>query len=193
MGVLDSVMNETGSELGISTNSSRSVMSGLLSVISQEDGGFGGFLDRFRRAGSGNVVSSWLTGDARPVSTETVENALGHSTIERIGSRAGLSFSTAASAIALMIPKLTRLLAPGGAIPRTLSPDIRSYISAPAAAVSSNVAAAADTITRPRSAGRFLWPLLLLLAGILLVMWLVNRAPSVTTPGTTSNRAAFNL
>jgi outer membrane protein OmpA-like peptidoglycan-associated protein/uncharacterized protein YidB (DUF937 family) len=196
MGVLDSVMNETGSELGISTNSSRSVMSGLLSFINQEDGGFGGFLDRFRRAGSGNVVSSWLSGEARPVSTDTVENALGHSTIERIGSRAGLSFSTCASAIALMIPKLTRQLAPGGAIPKTLSPDVRSYISAPAAAVSTGVSHAAstvDTVTRSRGASRFLWPLLLLLAGILLVMWLVNRAPAVNVNApTTASRTAFN-
>src|SRR6476646_8615878 len=171
MGVLDAVMNETGSELGISTNSSRSVLSSLLSFINQEDGGLGGFLDRFRRAGSGNVVTSWLSGNTTALSADTVETALGHNTIERIGSKAGLSFSTAATAIALMIPRLTQRLAPGGAIPSALPSEVRSYISAPGSAVAAGVSratSAVDTVAQP-TGRRFLWPLLLALAGLLLL------------------------
>src|SRR5262245_13631831 len=104
MGVLDAVITET-SQLGISSRSAGSLLSGLLSFINQDDGGVSGFLDRFRRAGVGGLVSSWLSGEPKAVSPDAVENALGHQTIERMGSRAGLSFSTAASAIALMLPK----------------------------------------------------------------------------------------
>src|SRR5262245_66241357 len=115
MGVLDAVLSETGSELGITNSSAGSVLSGLLSLINRDEGGIGGFLDRFRRAGVGNLVSSWLSGDARPVTPAAVENAIGHDAIDRIGSRAGLSFATAASAIAFMLPKLIQRLEIGRA------------------------------------------------------------------------------
>src|SRR5262249_2798257 len=70
-------------------------------------------------------------------------------------------------------------------------------ISAPAAAAGNAVnyatgaaANAADaTVAGARGAGRFLWPLLLLLGGILLVMWLINRAPSV---GNVPTSGVFN-
>src|SRR5262245_61299942 len=172
MGVLDAVRTETGSQLGITNSSAGSVLSGLLSLINRDEGGMGGFLDRFRRAGVGNLVSSWLSGDARPVTTAAVENALGHDAIDRIGSRAGLSFAAAASAIAFMLPKLIQRLAPGGAIPSRLSADIASYMSAPTVALESGARtamSAADAATRPR--GSYLWPIIgLLAAGLLLLL-----------------------
>jgi len=158
------------------------VLSGLLSLINRDEGGIGGFLDRFRRAGVGNLVSSWLSGDARPVTPAAVENAIGHDAIDRIGSRAGLSFATAASAIAFMLPKLIQRLAPGGAIPSGLSADVASYMGGPAAAVRSGArtaASAVDAVTRPRS---YLWPVVALLAAAaLLLLWLVGRGPSTTS------------
>src|SRR5262245_7971119 len=186
MGVLDAVLTDTGSQLGISNNSAGSVLSGLLSFINQEDAGLNGFLDRFRRAGVGNLVSSWLSGDAKAVSVDAVESALGHSTIDRIGSRAGLSFSTAASAIALMLPKLIQRLAPGGAIPGRLSGDVLSYITGPATAMASGAMSSAQTVARS-SGARFLWPLLaLLLIGALLAVWMSSRRTALTT-------TAFNV
>lgn len=189
MGVLDSVINDTGSQLGISSNSVATVLSGLLSFISQDDGGIGGFLDRFRRSGFGSLVSSWLTGDAKTVSADTVETALGHQTIDRIGSKAGVSFSTAASAIALMLPKLVGRLAPGGTIPARLSTEFTSYITAAPAAVAAGArqaVSAAGTMAQEAGLGRYLWPILgVLLLGVLLAMWLMNRG--------TVNNAAFNV
>jgi uncharacterized protein YidB (DUF937 family) len=91
MGVLDSVLSEVGSQFGISSTSAGSLLSGLLSFISQQDGGVGGFLDRFRRAGVGNLVTSWLGGDARPVGADAVENALGHDAIDRLATKSGLT------------------------------------------------------------------------------------------------------
>ena len=182
MGVLDSVINDTGSQLGISSNSAATVLSGLLSFINQDEGGVGGFLDRFRRSGFGSVVSSWLSGDAKSVSADTVETALGHQTIDRIGEKAGLSFSTAASAIALMLPKLVGRLAPGGTIPARLSSEFTSYITAAPAAVAAGArqaVAAAGTMAQESGLGRYLWPILaIVLLGLLLAMWLMNRGPA---------------
>jgi outer membrane protein OmpA-like peptidoglycan-associated protein/uncharacterized protein YidB (DUF937 family) len=189
MGVLDSVLTDVGDQFGISSSSAGSILSGVLSFINQQDGGLSGFLDRFRRAGVGNLVTSWLGGDAKAVSTDTVENALGRETIDRIASKAGLSFSTASSAIAFMLPKLIQRLAPGGVAPSRLSADIASYMTGPTAAMASGARQAvyaAETMTRP-GVNRYLWPLLaLLLVGGLLVLWVANRA----TP--TVGNTAFN-
>jgi outer membrane protein OmpA-like peptidoglycan-associated protein len=135
-------------------------------------------------------VNSWLGGETKAVAVETVESALGRDTISNIANRAGISFSTAASAIAMLLPKLIQRLAPGGAIPSRLAPEIASYISGPTAAMATgarHAAAYSGTMARSPGIGRYLWPLfaLAILGGLLL--WLANRG----TP--TVNRAVFNI
>jgi outer membrane protein OmpA-like peptidoglycan-associated protein/uncharacterized protein YidB (DUF937 family) len=188
MGVFDSVINDVGSQLGISSSSAGSVLSGLLSFINEEDGSVGAFLDRFRRAGVSGLVSSWLGGDTKPVSADAVESALGRDAIGGIASRAGVSFATATSAIALMLPKLMQRLAPGGAIPTRLSSDVASYITGPTAAMAAGArqaaAYSADTMARSSGVASYLLPLLaLLLVGGLLAYWLGTRSAPATRVG----------
>lgn len=179
MGALDSVLNDVGNQLGMSTNSSISLLSGLLSTITQQEGGLGGFLDRFRRAGVGNAVSSWFSGEAKSISPDTVENALGRDTIQNIASKAGLSFSAAATAIAYMLPRLVQKLAPGGAVPSRLPADIMSYVTGPTAAFASGARQAvqtAEAAVRETSSLRYLWPFVALLGIVLLLgIWLLRR------------------
>ena len=191
MGVLDAMLNEAGSRLGIGNSSASSVLAGLLSFINQDDGGLSGFLNRFRRAGVGNLVTSWLGGDAKPVSADAVENAMGHDVVGQIASRAGITTSAAASAIALMLPRLVQRLAPGGAIPTRLPSDVASYMTGATAAMASGARQAvyaAETMAGPASAGvgRYLWPLLglLLVAGF--IVWLLTR-------GTPGGGVTFNM
>lgn len=179
MGALDSVLNDVGNQVGMSTNSSISLLSGLLSTITQQEGGLGGFLDRFRRAGVGNAVSSWFSGEAKSISPDTVENALGRDTIQNIASKAGLSFSAAATAIAYMLPRLVQKLAPGGAVPSRLPADIMSYVTGPTAAIASGARQAvqtAEAAVRAPSSSRYLWPFVALLGIVLLLgIWLLRR------------------
>jgi outer membrane protein OmpA-like peptidoglycan-associated protein/uncharacterized protein YidB (DUF937 family) len=179
MGVLDSVVNEVGNQFSMSTTNANSLLSGLLSFITQQEGGLSGFLDRFRRAGVGNVVSSWLNGEIKSVSPETVENALGRDTISGIASKAGLPFSSAATAIAFMLPRLVQRLAPGGAIPSRLPPDIMTYVTGPTAAMASGARQAvhaAEAAVQQTSRRGYLWSVLALLALLLLfVFWLARR------------------
>ena len=191
MGVLDSVVSDVGGQLGISSSSVSSVLSELLAFINREDGGVGGFLERFRRAGVGSLVNSWLGGDTKAIAVDTVESALGRDTISGIANRAGISFSAAASAIAMLLPKLIQRLAPGGAIPSRLAPEIASYISGPTAAMATGArhaaAYTADTVARAPAISRYLWPLLALVILGSLLFWLANRG----TP--TVSRAVFNV
>jgi outer membrane protein OmpA-like peptidoglycan-associated protein/uncharacterized protein YidB (DUF937 family) len=179
MGALDSVLNEVGNQFSMSTTSTSSLLSGLLSFITQQEGGLSGFLDRFRRAGVGNIVSSWLNGETKSISTDTVENALGRETINGIASKAGLSFGSAATAIAFMLPRLIQRLAPGGTVPSRLPADIMSYVTGPTAAIASGArqaVQAAEAAVERTSRRRHLWPVLALLALLLLfVFWLARR------------------
>lgn len=178
MGTLDSVVNDVGNQLGMTTGSASSLLSGLLSTITQQEGGLSGFLDRLRRAGVGNTVSSWLSGETKSISSDTVEKALGRDTIQNIASKAGLSISAAATAIAFMLPRLVQRLAPGGAVPTRLPSDVMSYITGPTAAIASGARQAAYTAeaaVQRTSSSRYLWPFLALLGLLLLGFWLLRR------------------
>ncbi len=82
MGTFDAILAEAGNQFGLSTSKTTSLLSGLLSLITETPGGLGAFLDRFRKVGLGDSVSSWLGGsNPRPISSGTLEAALGCGTI----------------------------------------------------------------------------------------------------------------
>ena len=189
MGTLDAILTEAGNQFGLSTTKTTSLLSGLLSLITEAPGGLGAFLDRLRKTGLGDFVSSWVGGSSpRPISNATLEAAIGRDQIDKIASKAGLPFSTASSALAFMLPNVIQRLTPGGVIPTHFSSDILSYASSATSAVAAGTREAAYATERAvKRAGvpGWLWPLLGL--GILLLgIWLWNsRAPVKST--------AFNI
>ena len=62
MGILDAVLADVGTQFGISGSKSTSLLSSLLSMIMETPGGLGAFLDRVRKAGLSDLVSSWVGG-----------------------------------------------------------------------------------------------------------------------------------
>jgi outer membrane protein OmpA-like peptidoglycan-associated protein/uncharacterized protein YidB (DUF937 family) len=184
MGALTLVLDEVQNRFGISEAKAGSLLSGLLSLISQQSGGVSGFLDRFKSAGLGDTVSSWLGGSAKALIPEQVESVLGSGTISNLAAKAGVPAATASSAVAFMLPKLVQSLAPGGAIPSRLPAEFMSYITGPTAAVAAGARQAAHAVegAAERSGiARFLWPLLALLAVAILGLWLWNRSGSTQT------------
>ena len=190
MGAIDNVMTEVQSRYGLSDAKATTLLSGLLSFITQQSGGVSGFLDRFKNAGLGDMVSSWFSGAAtRNLSTDQVESVLGGNTLSNLASKAGVSATTASSAIALMLPKIIQSIAPGGAIPTRLPTELMSYISGPTAAVASGTRQAmyaAERATEATGLRRFLWPLLALLAAALIGLWIWARSGN-------ANNVAFNV
>lgn len=181
MGALDFVMEEVQSRFGVSGTNAKSLLSGLLTFITQQSGGVSGFVDRFRSAGLGDIMSSWFSGATRGLTTEQVESVLGSSTLSNLASKAGISATTAGSAIGLMLPKLMQSIAPGGAIPTRLPSELMSYVSGPTAAVAGGARQAMYAAERTGSGiSRFLWPLVALIAVILLGLWYWSR--SISTP-----------
>jgi outer membrane protein OmpA-like peptidoglycan-associated protein/uncharacterized protein YidB (DUF937 family) len=178
MGTFDAVLAEASSQFGISSTKTTSLLSGLLAMINEMPGGLGAFVDRLRKSGLGDFVSSWLgSGEPRPISSTSLEAAIGRDSIDKIASKAGLSYATAASALAFMVPKLVNRLAPGGVIPTHFSSEVLAYASGATGAVAAGTRRAAYATERAaQKAGvpAWLWPLLALLAIFLVGYWIWN-------------------
>lgn len=119
MSWFDTIIEETNERFGLNSEGAGSLLSALLNYISDPGhGGFGGFVDRFRTAGLGDVVNSWITtGDNTTLSNEQLESAIGEDGIRQIADRAGLEQASATPAIAAMIPHVVDQLTPDGEMP----------------------------------------------------------------------------
>lgn len=116
MSLFDSIIGTAAEKFGLSSEKSGGLLAALLGLMTT--GGFSGFLDKFRDAGLGNTVNSWITtGDNTPLSGEQLESALGEDTIVSLADQAGVDRPTATSAMATMIPSVVDTLTPDGEIP----------------------------------------------------------------------------
>jgi outer membrane protein OmpA-like peptidoglycan-associated protein/uncharacterized protein YidB (DUF937 family) len=187
MGTLDAVLADAGTQFGLNTAKTSSILSGLLSMIAETPGGLGAFLDRLRKGGLSDFVSSWLGGSGpRPISSNTLEAAIGRDQIDKIASKAGLPFSTVSSALAFMLPNVIQRLTPGGVIPTHLTSDMLSYASSATSAVAAGTrqaAYAAEGAIKKAGVPRFLWPLLAVLGILLLGYWFWSSRASVQNTG----------
>src|SRR5271170_7876213 len=182
MGTLDFVLNEVENKFDIPDANAKSLLSGFLGFISQQGRGMAGLLDRVREAGLGDSVSSWLGGEAKPISPEGLESAIGGKTISTIASKAGLPLVTASSALAFMLPKIVQRLARGGSVPTSLPTEFTSYITGPAAATESYRTEDTRAVVGG-SPHRILWPLLAIALVILLALWIGYRRQGIFDAG----------
>ena len=184
MGTFDAVLADAVSEFGISSSKASSLLSGLLSLITETPGGLGAFLDRLRRTGLSDLVSSRLGGSSpRPIPHSNLEEAVGRDSLERIASKAGLSYSIASSALAFMLPNLIKRLAPGGVIPTSLPSDLLAYAGGATGAIAASSRQAVYTTEQTiKKSGlpALLW-VLALAAALILGLWLWNSRNAART------------
>ncbi len=172
--MFDNLVSELGTKFGLGAQASP-LMGEVLQLVTGGSGGIGGFLDRFRTAGFGNEVVSWMGGSgAAALSAQSIEQVVGTSAISGIASRLGLGSAAISSAMGFVIPKVVGLLTPGGKLPAATPPEVANFIR-PVQPVGAGVAepaayrAAAAEQVAPRSIhvvhaqpnrARWLWPLL---------------------------------
>jgi|GEM_PF-142009 len=118
MALFDSIISGAAEKFGLGDKAG-TLLSGLLSLITnQETGGFGGFINRFKDAGLGDVATSWIGGgDNTEFSNEQIESALGSDAIGNIAEQAGIDKEKATSALGFMLPQVVDSLTPNGEIP----------------------------------------------------------------------------
>lgn len=95
------------------------LLSALLSLITDNrQGGFAGFLDRFKKAGLGDTAKSWVSSGANtPLSYEQLESAFGEETLKNISGQVGLDYKKTVFASAFMIPHIVDQLTSEGIVP----------------------------------------------------------------------------
>src|SRR5262245_14355046 len=104
--MFDHIINEAATRFGLSTSSVTSLVRAVLLLISNERlGGAEGVVDQFRRAGLGDVATSWYGGEeARPITASQVESALGTNTLDRLAGASGLTRATVTSVLTFLLP-----------------------------------------------------------------------------------------
>ena len=129
-------VNEAASRFNLSTASVSGLLRGLLSLLTNErTGGAEGFVDMFRRAGLGDVVTSWFGGkEGRTITPSHLESALGTSTLDKLAASSGVTRGVATSALTFLLPKVIGRLTPNGVLPSTstLLSQVSSYLDRPA-------------------------------------------------------------
>jgi outer membrane protein OmpA-like peptidoglycan-associated protein/uncharacterized protein YidB (DUF937 family) len=199
---LDNLISESGRRSGIGA-AAEPLTRELLQFMTGGPGGLSAFLDRFRNAGLGTEVASFLGGrNETPLPPKTVDTVMGETTVASMARRAGVAPAAASTALGFEIPRLIGMLTPGGKVPAALPTEIQSFVGreeqvSPIAMATVREeeqvrpAAMATVRERPRN---FTWLLALLalaiLAGLLWSLLSRNRAPvqtaQVTTPAVTA-------
>jgi outer membrane protein OmpA-like peptidoglycan-associated protein/uncharacterized protein YidB (DUF937 family) len=178
--MFDQIIADAATRFNLSTASASALVRGLLSLMLDERGGAEGFFEKFRRAGLGDVLTSWFGGkEARTLTPTQLESALGASALEKLTTSSGLTRSVASTASAFLLPRIIGRLTPNGVLPssKTLLSLVSSYIDGPA------VGPLESPIERtPARAGWPGWvPWAVGAAALLaLVGWLASRGPTGT-------------
>ena len=93
------------------------VVLGMLSNNS-EQGGLAGLVNKFKQAGLGDQINSWISnGQNLPVSGEQVSAALGSDVLGNLAQQAGLGQSELAGSLASLLPGIINSLTPQGQAP----------------------------------------------------------------------------
>jgi uncharacterized protein YidB (DUF937 family) len=156
MSMFDSIIMENREKYGLGDKAGNLVTSLLNLITDQSQGGFGGFLDRFKRADLGSVSDTWVGSGANTfLSGEQVESALGTETTGEMARLAGLDADVARAALGRIIPGVVDQLTPDGIVPteNDLLSRIGSYLSGVGSAtVSTTGVMASETVDRFASA-----------------------------------------
>ncbi|MGC2199358.1 MAG: OmpA family protein [Stellaceae bacterium] len=189
MAILDSVIEDVGSRFGLGPKAGQ-LLREVVQLITGSPGGIGGFMDKFRSAGLGSQVASWLgRTDGAALTAPQVESALGSNVLGGIASRLGLGGGVAGTAIGYLLPKVIGQLTPGGVIPTGIPAALTGYLqTTPVQTTTRRVEQVApravNVIHNAPHLGRWLIPLLAGL-GILGLFWYLlsgnQPAPVVAT------------
>ncbi|WP_095198543.1 YidB family protein [Mesorhizobium carmichaelinearum] len=93
---------------------------GLLDQVSKSVSGtaFGDILDRFRNAGAGSKVDSWVSsGPNQPIDPKDVEMAIDEDTLTSLSMQTGLSRDELIARITKDLPEAVDKLTPSGELP----------------------------------------------------------------------------
>lgn len=128
------LVREAAARFGLGDKALQVVQMLLAYMTSRDRGGVFGFLEKFKAAGLGPIIQSWLGGgpSAQPISNSQLESVLGSSDglLALITERLGLERDGVTSALGYLLPAIVGRLTPGGSIASTLPAEVLSLAQA---------------------------------------------------------------
>lgn len=130
--MLDTLTREINARWGL-PDQGRPLVQMLVATISNPaTGGLTGFLEKFRKAGWGGMVNTWVgnTGNAEIPTTAQVEavlGAAGDGFLQQAATQLGLSYDKVIAAVAGILPRLVDSMTPDGNIPTVLPAAFGSF------------------------------------------------------------------
>lgn len=116
--MFESIIKEGQEKFGLGDKAGILVSSLLGLIANPANGGFAGFISKFRDAGLGEQVDSWVSdGDNTPLTGDQVEAAFGAETLDSVASQSGVDRATAVTALGTLTPHVVDALTPDGELP----------------------------------------------------------------------------
>jgi OmpA-OmpF porin, OOP family len=126
--LMDNEIDDIAGRFGLGAKSGQLVQEVVL-LMTGSPGGIRGFIDKFRSAGLGAEVTSWLgRTDGAALAGPAVEKALGSTALGGIAGRLGLGSGVVATAIGYLLPKLVGQITPGGVIPSGIPTSFSGFL-----------------------------------------------------------------
>src|SRR6516164_11770102 len=105
MAMIDDAINDIAGRFGLGAKAGQ-LVNEVVNLMTGTPGGVSGFIDKFRSAGLGTEVASWLgKSDGAVLTGPAVERVLGSAALGGIGNRLGLGSGVVATAIGALLPK----------------------------------------------------------------------------------------
>jgi outer membrane protein OmpA-like peptidoglycan-associated protein/uncharacterized protein YidB (DUF937 family) len=125
---LDNLISESGRRSGIGA-AAEPLTRELLQLMTGGPGGLSAFLDRFRSAGMGNEVQSFIGGRSEaPLPPKAVDTVIGEDTVASIAKRVGVAPAAASTAFGFEIPRLIAMLTPGGKVSSAMPSEVQTFV-----------------------------------------------------------------
>jgi uncharacterized protein YidB (DUF937 family) len=166
--MFDTLVQELSSRFGLGGKADALVRAVLTYLFQEQPGGLSGFLDRFRRAGLGDLVASWIGNPApREISTAQLDKALGADLLDQLAGTAGLTGASVKPALAMLLPKLIGMLTADGRVPSGIPAAVTSWLGGAGARTLGSYRPEPVAVARSVSP----WLIALLGLGALALLW----------------------
>lgn len=122
--MLDTFIRDISARWGLGDQGRPLVQMLVAHISNPAIGGLPGFLDKFRKAGWGGMVNTWVdnSSNAEVPTTAQVEAVLGTGDgfLDRAAARLGISYDKVSAAVAGILPLLVGRMTPDGTVPAVL-------------------------------------------------------------------------
>jgi OmpA-OmpF porin, OOP family len=196
--MLDSIISMAAEKFGLGDKAKGMITMLIGMMFDKQQGGFAGFMSKFKDAGMGDIFSSWLGGGdgAKEIQPDQIARVFGNDAISGIATKLGLPNSAVTNAAAGLLPSMVGKLTPGGQIPTAIPSALSGLLNlgdlSDTARGAIGAAGLSGTNVNQDSGGglgflKWLIPLLLLVAA---GYWFMTRKPAeqvVSEPASTSS------